>query len=103
MQQLLDLQQSWTFEDLQELSEDVDWRRYEIVDGALAVSPSPAYDHEVISALVRMRLQESVPPGYLVVGPMILDLHPSYPVPDLLITPLGLFGRGRRLITPTDP
>lgn len=27
----------WTFEDLQGLPEDVDWRRFEIVDGALVV------------------------------------------------------------------
>ncbi len=79
------LQHVWTFADLQALPEDVDWRRYEIVDGALVVSPGTALRHEVVCELVRTILREAGRPDFFVVGPMAVDLRPSYLIPDLVV------------------
>ena len=68
--------QVWTFEDLQAFDVE-DWRRYEIVDGALVVSPSTGFRHEVVSALVREVISVALPPEFIVVGPMAVDLAPS--------------------------
>jgi hypothetical protein len=46
MSQLAQLHETWTLADLQQLPDDIDWRRYEIVDEALVVSPSAGIDHE---------------------------------------------------------
>lgn len=85
MQPLLDPPQVWTFADLQALPEDVDWRRYEIVDGALVVSPSVNLRHEVVSENVRAALRAAGTPDFVVVGPMAVGLHPSYRIPDLIV------------------
>jgi Uma2 family endonuclease len=82
----LDAHQVWTFDDLQKLPEEVDWRRFEIVDGALVVSPSTAWRHEVICQLVRTVLWEAGQPDFFVAGPMAVDLHPSYLIPDFVVT-----------------
>lgn len=92
MPQLADPHQDWTLEDLRRLAltdaeTDLDWRRFEIVDGALVVSPSASRPHEVISARLLAALAPAVPRGYDVVGPFWLDLSPSYRVPDLLVIP----------------
>ena len=81
----LDAHQVWTFDDLQKLPEEVDWRRYEIVDGALVVSPGTAFRHEVVSALLRDLLWDAGQPDFFVIGPMAVDVHPSYLIPDLLV------------------
>jgi Uncharacterized protein conserved in cyanobacteria len=77
--------QVWTFEDLQALPEDVDWRRYEIVDGSLVVSPPVFTRHEFVSAMVRRELDRAGMPDCLTIGPMAIDLHPSYRIPDLIV------------------
>ncbi|MEO8888983.1 MAG: Uma2 family endonuclease [Jatrophihabitantaceae bacterium] len=103
VQQLADLPQTWTFEQLQLLlPQDADWRRYEIVDGALVVSPSASFDHEVVSALLRAQLQGQVPAGHLVLGPMTVQVGLSYRIPDLLVVPTELFGQGRSLVAPSE-
>jgi Uma2 family endonuclease len=85
MSALAQLQQIWTFDDLQALPEDVDWRRYEIVDGALIVSPAAALRHEVVLAMVRDCLWDAARPEYLVVGSVAVDLDPSYLIPDFAV------------------
>ena len=96
------LQQMWTFEDLQALPEDVDWRRYEIVDGALVVSPGPALDHEFVIGEIRAVIMSALPAGFKVVGPITVDLHPSYRIPDLVVLPLDAFRAGGKLARPDD-
>jgi Uma2 family endonuclease len=85
MSAIAQLQHVWTFEDLQALPEDADWRHYEIVDGALVVSPSTATRHEFVSDDLRALLREAGRPGFRVIGPMAVDLHPSYRIPDLIV------------------
>ena len=69
----------WTFEDLQSLPEAL-WR-YEIVDGGLEMSPSPGVRHEVVLSLLSSRLNELLAPSRFALGPMSVNLHPSYPSP----------------------
>lgn len=73
----------WTFEDLQALPESA-WR-YEIVDGSLVMSPSPGFRHEVVSALLLTRLNTILAPSRFVLGPMSVNMHPSYRIPDLVV------------------
>jgi hypothetical protein len=42
----------WTFERLQTLPDDgdIDWRRFESIDGALVMSPTPAVRHGLLVA-----------------------------------------------------
>lgn len=75
---------TWTFEDLQALPEDPLWR-YEIVDGGLVMTPGPNTRHEWVSAVLRGRMQKQLPDGFCVLGPLSVDLHPSYRVPDLVV------------------
>ena len=101
MQPLLTMPQVWTFEDLQAIDVE-DWRRYEIVDGALVVSPSTGFRHEVVSALVREVISAALPPELIVVGPMAVDLAPSYRIPDLLVVPRRLAVTDIKLLRPAD-
>lgn len=82
---LAETHQVWTFEDLLALPDDVEWRRYEIVDGALVMSPSVNLWHEGVSAQLRAVLREAGLPDFRVVGPIAVDLHPSYRIPDLIV------------------
>lgn len=106
MRQLAGASHVWTFDDLQGLPEtaggsDVDWRRYEIVEGALVVSPAANPRHEIVSARLLVRLAPVVPAGHEVVGPLSVDLAPSYLNPDLLVIPSSRFD-GPALVQPSD-
>lgn len=92
MQQLVDPPKTWTFEnlqqlldDLQQLPDDVDWRRFEIVDGALVVSPSPDSLHELTIARLQDALRMSAPGELSVIGSLGIELAPSYRVPDIVV------------------
>ena len=94
---LADLPQTWTFDDLRRLlpedtDNDVDWRRFEIIDGALVVSPSADLDHEYVIDQLRIALRPQLPGQLWVVGPAMVDLHPSYRIPDLLVLPQAMPG-----------
>ena len=104
---LADLPQTWTFDDLRRLlpedtDNDVDWRRFEIIDGALVVSPSADLDHEYVIDQLRIALRPQLPGQLWVVGPAMVDLHPSYRIPDLLVLPRYLLGRHRQLVLAAD-
>jgi Uma2 family endonuclease len=99
---LLDQRQVWTFEDLQQLPEDVEWRRYEIVDGALVVSPSPDLRHDYVEAMLRRALDHAAAPDYLVTGSAGVDLGTSYRVPDLKVLPLPVAATDARVARPSD-
>ncbi len=98
---MLDVQHTWTFEDLERLPE-ADPRSYEIVDGALVVSPAPGVDHEFVCTYLRDAVRSAVPATYAVTGPLNLDLHPSYRIPDLCVVSRTLFGQRRKLVTSED-
>ncbi|TAM84344.1 MAG: Uma2 family endonuclease [Jatrophihabitans sp.] len=84
MQPTLQMRDVWTVADLEALDVE-DWRRYEIVDGSLLVSPSPDRLHEFVGAQVRAALQAALPPGLLVLGPLGVRIGASYLIPDLVV------------------
>lgn len=90
----------WTFEDLQSLPESL-WR-YEIVDGALVMSTSPGMRHEVVGALLRARLNELVGPDHFTLGPISVNMHPSYRIPDLVVFDSAMRGQDVPLLQVTD-
>ncbi|NEE00942.1 Uma2 family endonuclease [Phytoactinopolyspora halotolerans] len=73
----------WTFDDLLELPESP-WR-FEIVDGGLIMSPPPGVWHEGVSDAVRTALRNRLPSAYRALGPLAVDMHPTYLVPDLAV------------------
>lgn len=86
LQPLVDKFGAWTFEDLEAL-ELPEWWRYEILDGALVVSPSPGRTHEYASAELRAAIRAGLPESLIVVGPMGVAVEKdSYFVPDLVVT-----------------
>jgi Uma2 family endonuclease len=81
----LQMRNTWTVEDLRALDLE-DWRRYELVDGSLVVSPSASRGHERVSAEVRAALWNASPAELLVSGPIGVELGRSYRIPDLVVT-----------------
>jgi Uma2 family endonuclease len=85
MQPTVPIRREWTVDDLHTL-EDEDWRRYEIVDGALVVSPSAATAHEIASEEVRAAIRATMPMTYRVIGPVGVELdRRNYRIPDLVV------------------
>jgi putative restriction endonuclease len=60
--------------------------RVELIDGALLVGPGPTEDDERTVARTRAALEEALPDGLCVVGPVALRMGPDCVlVPDLLV------------------
>lgn len=76
----------WTIPDLAEL--DVpDWWRYEILDGALVVTPSAGRAHEYAGEELRARIRAAQPDQWTVLGPIGVTVDTgSYFIPDLVVT-----------------
>lgn len=79
------LGRTWTFDDLQDLPDDVDRRCFEIIDGSLVVSPTADYRHETIVEELRALLRTAGMPPFRPLGSMSIDLEPSYLVPDVVV------------------
>jgi Uma2 family endonuclease len=92
----------WTFEDLEKLPDHVDWRRYEIVDGALVVSPAATPRHELAVIELAVALRSSMPTGFRVIGAAMIDLHPSYRIPDVTVLADRVFVSHRKQVAPAD-
>lgn len=75
----------WTTDDLDELPES--HHRYELIDGALVVSPSPTNMHQTIAARLLVALEESCPLEYDVTQAVEIRVSKlrSF-IPDLLVT-----------------
>jgi Uma2 family endonuclease len=101
MQPTVRMRNVWTIEDVQALDVE-DWWRYEIVDGALVVSPSAAGDHELASEEVRAAIRAALPAGFAIVGPMGVEIGRSYRIPDLLVTERARLRRGVDRLHPSD-
>ncbi len=71
-------------EDLDLLPDD--GRRYELDDGVLVVSPSPAFGHQVVVDRLSMILKEACPKDLFVLPGLGVELTPSqYRIPDLVV------------------
>lgn len=82
----------WTFDDLVALPES-EWR-FEIVDGSLLVTPGPGLWPESVSDVLRARLRAVLPAGLRILGPVTVDIDPTYLIPDLMVLPQDVVRRG---------
>lgn len=84
--------QPWTIDDLVGLP---DGNRYEILDGSLLVSPSPAVPHLDTVYRLRRRLEAQAPSHLAVVenAGLLIREGRSFFVPDLTIVPIAALDR----------
>ena len=84
------LKRHWTVDDLADLPDD--GQRYEVIDGELFVTPSPAPRHQAAIAELYVLLREYLSRervGYAYFGPADVIFSPTRAVqPDLLVVPL---------------
>lgn len=91
----------WTTDDLDALPEGT--RRYELIDGALIVAPSPTNVHQTIAMRLGTALEESCPPEYDVTqGVEIRVSRTRSFIPDVLVTTAAAAGRGPSKFTPPE-
>ncbi|WP_190820877.1 Uma2 family endonuclease [Saccharopolyspora pogona] len=95
------LQRPLTVREYAELGED-DRHRYELQEGSLVVSPSPAPDHMIAIANLILQLAGQVPAGFKAIPDVDVDLElvsPDKPGfsrrPDLVVVPQAATGRVR--------
>jgi Uma2 family endonuclease len=75
----------WTTDDLDELPES--HQRYELIDGALIVSPSPTNMHQTIAMRLGTALEESCPPEFDVTQAVEVRVSKKRSfIPDVLVT-----------------
>ncbi len=74
--------EGWTFADLEDMPED-DLHRYEVVDGALLVSPAPADWHQAIARRLFRQLDRQCPPAWEVLYETAFRVGDNGRVPDL--------------------
>ena len=73
----------WAFEDLEALPET--GARYEIVDGALLVSPSPLAPHQRIAGRIEAQLDAQLSPALWVFHEVSVVIGRSVRVPDAIV------------------
>lgn len=73
----------WRFEELADLPDD--GRRYEVVDGALVVTPPPSHLHQAVGAALLLQLEHSRPSDWRVVQGWALPLGTDGRVADLAV------------------
>ncbi len=82
----------YTAHDLLEL--DDGWHRFEVLDGALLVTPPPPLQHQIIADSVRDVLRDAAPPGLRVVSAVGVRLRDDGKalVPDVVVVQAGARG-----------
>jgi Uma2 family endonuclease len=85
----------WTFDDLDDLPED--GRRYEVVDGALLVTPPPTHFHQAVARRLFLQLVRQVPPEWEPVYEVAFRVRTDGRVPDLAVVTAGLPVRPREV------
>jgi Uma2 family endonuclease len=88
-----------TVADLEAMPDD--GRRYELIGGAIVMTPAPVPVHQRISRRLQRLLEEAAPPGHEVFyAPIDLDLPGEQRVqPDLVVVPATSVGE-KRLVLP---
>lgn len=79
----------------------VDGRRYELIGGAIIVTPAPEPGHQILSRQVQRLLEDVCPRDHQVIqAPIDLDLPEGQRVqPDLVVVPRTSIGQ-KRLVMP---
>lgn len=91
----------WRFDELAGLPDD--GRRYEVVDGALVVSPPPGQLHQLVGAELFRQLAVQCPPQWRVVYEWPLPMGTDGRVPDLAVVRSDLPVRGSGRPYPIGP
>lgn len=73
----------WRFEELADLPDD--GRRYEVVDGALVVTPPPSHLHQAVGAALLLQLESCRPPDWRVYYAWGLPMGTDGRTPDLAV------------------
>jgi len=82
-----------TVDDLDLLPDD--GNRYELDDGMLVVSPAPALVHQLVASRLQTLLDNSCPPGFLVLSGSGVAMSSShYRIPDLIVVRADQFDPG---------
>ena len=84
-----------TVEDLEALPDD--GRRYELIGGAIVMTPAPIPGHQTFLLELAVVLRREVPPGHkLFITPIDYDLPDGHRVqPDVIIVPVESIGEKR--------
>jgi len=82
----------WSEADLLALPED-GWR-YELLDGALLVSPPPSFDHQEAELELAVQLRRQAPPHLRVVTTPYIRMGASVRVPDVVVVARDLVPPG---------
>lgn len=84
-----------TIDDLEAMPDD--GRRYELIGGAIVMTPSPGPVHQRVSSRLQRLLEDACPSGHEVFGaPIDYDLPDDQRVvPDLIVVPGGSVGERR--------
>jgi Uma2 family endonuclease len=73
-----------------------DGRRYELVDGALVVSPRPTQIHQVVALRIASALEQATPPGLQVVPePAVMISSSTEFDPDVVVVGLATIGNAK--------
>ena len=93
------LANSLSLADLEAMPDD--GRRYELIGGAIVMTPAPGPEHQRVSRRLVALLEAAMPPGHEVFdAPIDLDLHGGQRVqPDVVVVPTASIG-GKRLSLP---
>lgn len=93
--------EGWTVDDLGDLPDD--GFRYELLDGALLVTPPPELLHQYAAHSLAAAVQRHLPARLAVVTAPGLYYDPrNYRIPDVVVFPRELLGRPRHRLRPTD-
>ncbi len=85
----------WTFDDLDQLPDD-GWR-YEVVDGALLMTPPPTDHHQAVSRRLFRQLDRQATPEWEPVYEVAFRVRTDGRVPDLAVVRAGVAVRPREV------
>ncbi len=86
---------AFTVDDLEAMPDD--GRRYELIGGAIVMTPAPEPVHQRVQLGLARRIQDACPPGHEVfISPIDFDLAGGQRVePDIIVVPHGSVGEKR--------
>ncbi len=89
------LSNAFTVDDLESMPDD--GKRYELIGGAIVMTPAPEPDHQRVVGGVFRLVQDACPPGHEVfLSPIDFDLAGGQRVePDIIVVPYASIGKKR--------